>query len=72
MKELKDQKIKKIERSKSKDQKVDRLIQYIDRSIYRLLDLSTSGCCQGKRARKEGGQEVALSQGALTGEAGHC
>ena len=37
-----------------------------------MLGLSSYGCCQAERAREEGGQEVAPSQRALAGEAGHC
>ena len=38
--------------------------------IYRFIDLSTYGHCRGEHALEEGGQEVAPSQEALTGEAG--
>ena len=37
-----------------------------------MLGLSSYGCCQAECAREEGGQEVAPSQRALAGEAGHC
>ena len=60
---MKDQKIK-----RSKDQKINRSIDL----IYRFIDLSTYGHCRGKHALEEGGQEVAPSQRALAGEAGHC
>ena len=37
-----------------------------------MIGLSTYGHCQAEHALEEGGQEVAPSQGALAGEAGHC